>query len=149
MYRWLKEKFYFDLDLIFFEQTGNFPVSYFSSFFLGKNVFYFYTYRLSLPASFHAYLFSDFFHFILLSFQLKKISKIRMISLVDTLPIVQLSTSIPLRQLLPKNDVTINDNDKSIDQLSDRYGQSQVIHGDGRRAVLVLAEMIILFSYLF
>ncbi len=72
-----------------------------------------------------------------------------MTSLVDTLPIVQLSTSIPLRQLLPKNDVTIDDNDKSIDQLSDRYGQSQVIHGDGRRSVLVLAEMIIFFSYLF
>jgi hypothetical protein len=90
-----------------------------------------------------------YFQIILVSFQLKKISKIRMTSLVDTLPIVQLSASIPLQQLLPNIDVRIDDNDKSIDQLSDRYRQSQVIRGDGRRSVLVLAEMIILFSYLF
>ncbi len=60
-----------------------------------------------------------------------------MTSVVDTLPIVQLSTDVPLRPLLPKNDVTIDDNDKSIDQLSDRYEQSRLIHGNGRRAVLV------------
>ncbi len=72
-----------------------------------------------------------------------------MTTVVDTLPIVQLSTDIVLQPLLPKNDVTIDDNDKSIDQLSDRYRQSQVIRGDGRRSILVLAEMIILFSCLF
>ncbi|CAF1113103.1 unnamed protein product [Rotaria sordida] len=51
-----------------------------------------------------------------------------MTSCVDMLSIVQLSTDIELLQSLPKNNVTIDDNDKSIDQFSDRYKQSRLIH---------------------
>jgi hypothetical protein len=56
-----------------------------------------------------------------------------MSSLVDILPIIQLPAAIPLRQLSPKN----GDNDKRIDQLLPRYGQSRLIDGNGRREVLV------------
>ncbi len=59
-----------------------------------------------------------------------------MTSLVDPLPIVQLSTDIALPPLLSINDVTIDDNNKSIDQLSDPYRLSHLIYGNGRKAVL-------------
>ncbi|CAF3978944.1 unnamed protein product [Rotaria sordida] len=54
-----------------------------------------------------------------------------MTSLVDRLPIVQqLSTVILPRESLPKNDEIIDDNDNSVNQLSDRYEESRLIHGN-------------------
>jgi hypothetical protein len=53
--------------------------------------------------------------------------------LVDTLPTVQLSTVILPWKLLPKSDVTIDDNKMLIDQLSDLYEEFRLIHGNGRR----------------
>jgi hypothetical protein len=56
-----------------------------------------------------------------------------MISLVDALPTVQLSTVMLLRKPLPKSDAILDDNDKLIDQLSDRYEESRLIHSNGTR----------------
>ena len=60
-----------------------------------------------------------------------------MTSLVDTLPIRRASTAISLQQLLPKNGVTIDNNDTSIVQLLFQHGQSRLIHGNGKRAVRI------------
>jgi hypothetical protein len=87
--------------------------------FLWEKIFFIYT-RIK-----HHFL---FFQIVLRLFQLKNISKIGMTSLVDTLPIVPLSTNIPQHQLLPKTDVTIE---------MDQYRQSCLMHGKGRKAVLV------------
>ncbi|CAF3987320.1 unnamed protein product [Rotaria sp. Silwood1] len=55
-----------------------------------------------------------------------------MTTLVDRLPIVQLLTVILPRASLPQSDEIIDDNDNSVDQLSDRYEQSRLIHGNDR-----------------
>ncbi|CAF4955358.1 unnamed protein product, partial [Rotaria sp. Silwood1] len=66
-----------------------------------------------------------------------------MTTLVDRLPIVQLLTVILPRASLPQSDEIIDDNDNSVDQLSDRYEQSRLIHGNvcaGAVVVLWLGE---------
>ena len=60
---------------------------------------------------------------------MKQIVNIYMASLVYTLPIVQLSAETRLHLLLPKNNVIINNNDKSIDQVFSRYGPSRLVDG--------------------
>jgi hypothetical protein len=56
-----------------------------------------------------------------------------MTTLIDTLSTVYSSrVNLPL-VLLPETDVIIDDNEKSIDQLSDQSEQSHVIYGNGRR----------------
>jgi len=54
-------------------------------------------------------------------------------SMVDILPIVQLPTVILPQKFLPESDVSVDDNNTSIDQLSDRYEESRLIQGNGRR----------------
>jgi hypothetical protein len=56
-----------------------------------------------------------------------------MMSMVDILPIVQLPTVILPQNFLPKSDVSVDDNNTSIDQFSDRYEESRLIQGNGRR----------------
>ena len=59
------------------------------------------------------------------------ISETSMTTLFDTLPIVFLSKDISIRRFLPHNEITIVDNDKSIDELFDRYKQYGSNHDNG------------------
>ncbi|CAF2505986.1 unnamed protein product [Rotaria sp. Silwood2] len=53
-----------------------------------------------------------------------------MASLVDRLPIDQFTEVNLSRESWPENDEIIDDNDNLLDQLSDRYEQSRLIHDD-------------------
>jgi hypothetical protein len=53
--------------------------------------------------------------------------------MIDTVPTIELPTVILLQKLLPKIDVILHDNDTLIDQLSDRYEESRLIQGNGKR----------------
>jgi hypothetical protein len=56
-----------------------------------------------------------------------------MTSLIDTIPIIQFSTVVPLRKSSPKSDVILDNSDPLVEQLSDRYENSSIIFNIGMR----------------
>lgn len=83
----------------------------------------------------HAYLFSDLFLFILFEFfiQSKKISTVRMLSVINELPVIYSHTVPAKDKLYPKNNVPDNEDENCLHLLTEVSESSPyLIYGNGR-----------------